>query len=166
MKKLMLVCSFLMSLGAFAVQVGEQAPCVVLNNISATGAEADYCIREPNVEGQVKLLEFFSATCSACIRNLPIFSALHAELGTEATFRLVGIDRDEDLLRDYVTEKKSLINFDTALDTNRDAKRAYDVFATPTLFVLSADNTVLYRHVGVLRPSDVSKIRKIIKHNK
>src|SRR5687768_17597545 len=79
---------------ARAVQVGEQAPCVELNNIARDGTESEHCIRDPKREGQFKILEFFSTTCTDCAKNLPIISNLARELENKATTRLVSIDRN------------------------------------------------------------------------
>ena len=92
-------------------------------------------------------------------------SALASELETEATTRLIGIDRDENLLRTYLAGHKNLILFDLALDTNRDAKRAYDVVSTPTVFVLDPMNKVVFRSSGVLNENEIAEIRSIVKGN-
>ena len=147
---------------AAGLKVGDQAPCVVLNNIAANGMESEHCIRDPKVAGQAKVLEFFSATCSDCHENLPIVSALADRLDRKATLRLVGIDRSETLLRDYIHQHADLIHFDVALDTNRDAKRAYDIIETPTTFVLDAHNKVLFRQAGVLTPAELKTIETLV----
>jgi thiol-disulfide isomerase/thioredoxin len=156
----------LISFTAGAVEVGETAPCVVLNQISANGIEAEHCIRDPKVTGEKVVLEFFLTTCSDCQANLPIFSDLASRLSGKATFRLVGTDRSEAAIRGYLQSNASLIagaQIETALDTQRDARRAYSVVATPTLFILDSQNTVLYRHTGILKPSDVQAIEQILK---
>lgn len=153
---------FLGAQSSFAYEVGDTADCVILNQIAPDGSESEHCIRDPKVEGQAKVLEFFSATCSACQANLPIVSALSARLEGKATVRLVGIDRSEALIREYLQRNKDLIRFEVALDTNRDAKRAYDVIATPTLYVLDRDNKVIFKHTGVLSNADVQEIEGLV----
>ncbi len=143
---------------AAPLAVGDSAPCVVLNNVAANGSESEHCIRDPEVAGQAKILEFFSATCGDCTENLPIVSQLAARVKAEATTRLVGIDRSESVMRDFIKNNHQLINFDVALDMNREAKRAYDIVETPTIFVLDAHNKVLYRSAGVLSAAEVEQI--------
>lgn len=155
-----------MSLSAHALEVGDATPCVVLNQIASNGSEREACIREPNAQGQVKVLEFFSAFCSDCAKNLPKFSSLHSKFGSQATFRLVGVDRSEKALRDYVANHKNLILFETALDTNREALRAFEVTATPTIFVLDAEDRIVYKHVGVLGSQDIEELSKVIETRK
>lgn len=150
MKALIAIAALAVSLTTFTskvhaadLNVGDTAPCVVLNHLYPNAGEQEHCIRDPEQEGQLVLLEFFSARCSDCRRNLPKVSQLHRELGEGLTVRLVDIDRQEDLLRSYFSAQRSLINFSMALDTSRDAKRAYGVFSTPTLFILNSENTVI-----------------------
>ncbi len=150
------------SANAFALGVGDDAPCVVLNQIATDGSESEFCIREPKAPGQLVLLEFFSATCSDCIRNLPIISGFADEIRGRATVRAVGIDRNESLLRNFVGQYRDLLSYDVALDTSRDAKQAYGVVSTPTLFVLNSENKILYKHTGVLSETDLNEIRALI----
>lgn len=167
MKKLFLLSTLLIPLlpapEAKALNVGDTAPCVVLTHIQPDGsADSEHCIRDPEVAGQYKILEFFSATCSACALNLPKVSGLAQRLEGKATTRLVGIDRSEALLREYVASHRDQIRFEVALDTARDAKRAYDVVATPTLFVLDANDVVKFVKVGVLSDEDLTAIEALV----
>jgi peroxiredoxin len=147
---------------AKAVEVGDQAPCVVLQNVAPDGSQSEHCIRDTNAVGQAKILEFFSATCSDCAQNLPIVSALAASVKQAATTRLVGIDRSEQLLREFIMKNRAQLMFEVALDTDRDAKRAYDVIETPTTFVLDANDKVLFRHAGILSNADVAAIHSLV----
>lgn len=167
MKKLFLLSALLLPFfsapKAMALEVGDAAPCVVLKHIQPDGRpDAEHCIRETEAEGQYKILEFFSATCSDCARNLPKVSGLAERLKGKATTRLIGIDRSEPLLREYAASHREQIRFEVALDTNRDAKRAYDVVATPTLYVLDSNDVIKFKKVGVLTNAELSTIESIV----
>lgn len=149
---------------AQALEVGGAAPCVVLNHVAADNSESEHCIREPNQAGQKVLIEFFSATCSDCQANLPKFAGLAQELGGVATFRAIGIDRNESLLRNYINSHRMEIPFEVALDIQRDAKMAYGVVSTPTLFILDSSNTVVYKHEGVLSDVNLEQIRTLVRN--
>jgi thiol-disulfide isomerase/thioredoxin len=161
MNKLLMVLGFLFSFNSFALEVGSVAPCVELDQISSNASVANYCIRHPNEEGQIRAIEFFSVTCSACAKNLPKFSDLHKKFGDKVTFRLVSVDRSEQAIRDYIIKNDQLINFDVALDVKRDAKKVYDVIATPTLFILDKNDVVVYKHIGVLGEKDIAQLESI-----
>lgn len=154
---LSLLLSFV-SFQAYALGVGEQAPCVELVNVAPDGTESSHCIREAKDQNQFKILEFFSATCHLCIENLPVLSDLANQVTSTTTTRLVGIDRDEQLIRGFIRNYSNLIHFEVALDTDRDAKRAYDITSTPTMFILDAKDQVIYKHVGLLSSKNVSEI--------
>ena len=160
------VFTFLTVGQAQALEVGDSAPCVMINHISPARVESEHCIRDAKVESQKKVLEFFLTTCSDCLANLPKFSDLAHRFGSTATFRLIGIDRNEMAIRSYLATHAHLIGasgIDTGLDTDRDAKKAYGVVATPTLFVLDHNNTIIYKHVGQLTAKDITELETILK---
>ena len=117
MKKLVLMALLALSCnGAYALEVGDTAPCVVLNQISPDGTETEHCIRDvANSDQTHTLIEFFSATCSDCLKNLPKVNALSKKIACTANTRLVGIDRSEELLRNYINTYKDQISFEDIL---------------------------------------------------
>lgn len=163
------VFSLVMLLGSFqsvkasdqGIGVGDQGPCVVLKDIQPDGAEIDQCIRTRPANVKYILLEFSSVMCGACQDNLPVLSKLANDVQSVAATRMVLIDRNEALIRNYLKNTpKSLIHFPAALDTQRDAKKAYGIYATPTLYVLDQNNRVVYKHVGTLGSEDVEEIKQ------
>lgn len=79
---------------ALALEVGEQAPCVVLEQKLPDGMMVERCIRDHEATQTYTIIEFFSITCGACAVNLPNVAALGNELVPFATTRFVSIDRD------------------------------------------------------------------------
>ena len=146
---------------ASALEVGDTAPCVVLENIEPSGDSTEACIRDHQDGQEFTIVEFFSVFCGACTRNLPTVSALADMVEENTQTRLVAIDRSRFDVQDYLDDHQDLIHFPVALDVDRDAKRAYDVIYTPTLFVLDANQKVVYKHVGMLTRSDVIDILSI-----
>lgn len=73
-----------------------------------------------------------------------------------ATVRLVSIDRDEAAVRRYIQANN--IDLEVAFDSGRDARKAYKVSVTPTLFLLNSDNVVQNKHTGVLSESDLQEL--------
>jgi thiol-disulfide isomerase/thioredoxin len=140
---------------AFALDVGQTAPCVVLDQ-TQNGVDSTHCIRDTQVEGRPVLIEFFSITCSDCMKNLPNIKQLAKRLQGQATVRFVSIDRDEAKVRAYIA--KNQIDIEVAFDTNRDARKAYGVSVTPTLFLLDQENTIQNKHTGVLSTDDINEI--------
>lgn len=149
----------LASLSTHALEVGEGAPCVVLDHVQK-GAESTHCIREPQITEKPVVIEFFSITCSDCFKNLPQIKKLAAQLEGKATVRLVSIDRNESLVREYI--KENHIDLEVAFDTEKAARKAYQVSVTPTLYVLDKTNTVIEKHTKVLTDEDLSTLVKNI----
>jgi len=162
MKSLLVLLFATLGVHATALEVGDAAPCVVLKQISANGSESEHCIRDREVTQKFTIIEFFSITCSTCQANLPKVRELGESVACSATTRLVAIDRDEQGIREYISRHRSEIPFEVALDIERDAKRAYDVVSTPTLYVLDQNNQVVYAHHGLLSQQDIDAIRQIV----
>lgn len=141
---------------AFALEVGDNAPCVVLDHYQ-DGKESSHCIRDPQVAERPVILEFFSITCSDCLANLPTVKALSEDLEGKTTVRLISVDRNIPAVKDYIHDQK--IGLEVAFDSQRDARTAYHVRATPTLYILDPKNVVIYKHVGIL---DAESYKEII----
>ena len=151
--------------GAQAIEVGDHAPCTVLRDLQPDGKEIQQCVSTKSEKTGYLLLEFFSITCGPCLDNMPTLSKLATEIQTQATTRIAAIDRNEQDIRSFLqNNSKSLIHFPLALDTNRDAKRAYQVTATPTLFIIDSHDQVVYKHIGTMDSSDVEEIKQIVSH--
>jgi thiol-disulfide isomerase/thioredoxin len=140
--------------------VGDNAPCISLRDVQPDGHELDQCIRSRPDHVKYILVEFFSITCSACLDNMPVVAQLARDLGGNAATRLIAIDRDEAAIRQYIAETPAdLKPFPIALDTKREAKKAFGIYATPTLFILNSTNQIVYKHIGTLSPDDVEAIK-------
>lgn len=162
--------SFLMSLGilfcanaAQALEMGDTAPCVILNHISESGTEAEHCIRDHGPQQKFTLIEFFSITCSTCMENHPILNQLANDISATTTSRQIAVDRDANAIRTYVSTNRKDFPLEVALDFERDAKKAYGVVETPTTFILNSNFKIVYKHAGVFSASDISQIKEIVK---
>lgn len=163
MKHLLALLVLTAGFTAQAIELGETAPCVVLEHYQTNGQSAEHCIRDKRETQTHTLIEFFSITCSACKENLPRITAVAAQVENVATTRLVSIDRNIEQVRNYISANRQNYPFEVAFDFERDAKRAYDVTSTPTLFVLDQNNAVVFKHEGVLSNADMNEIVKIVK---
>ncbi len=166
MKHILIIIATLMTAHlAHALEVGEQAPCVELNQIAADGSEAEHCIRDRKVKGQPVVQEYFSVTCSDCFDSFALMNPLSKELDAKATFRMVTVDRDEKEVRAFLSQNKSLISHEVALDSERTATKVYGVTQTPTIFVLNGKNVIVYKHVGIVTEDSAAKLKEAILSN-
>ena len=160
-KYLVLAASLTFSANAFGLEVGEQAPCVVLDIIKPDNSQTLSCIRDSREDQKYTIIEFFSTTCGPCIQNIPTLASLTTELDYAATMMAVAVDRNSANVYNLLNQRPD-INYQVALDFNRDAMRAYGVRFTPTMYIINKDNVVLYKHVGPLKATDVAQVRAIV----
>jgi thiol-disulfide isomerase/thioredoxin len=153
---------FVSSGQVLALEVGDAAPCVVLENVQPDGTSGDECIRVRDEGQKFTAIEFFSITCSDCARNYPIIEALSGEIEATTKIRFVSVDRSRNAILAFRANHPSIRNFTIALDTQRDARTAYGVVATPTLFILDANDVVVFKHQGVLTAIDVQTIKNLV----
>lgn len=152
-----------MSAQAFALEVGQAAPCVVLDDVQADNSVINQCIRTREAGQPYVLIEFFSVTCEDCATNLPKLSGLNASISATTQVRLVSIDRDATAIHSYVDGNRNLINFPVALDVDRSATRAYGIDVTPTVYILDSNNTVVFKHEGIFSDQDIAQIQALVK---
>lgn len=165
MKNLVIGLIVSLSLNAMALDVGDvyQNDATDLLHIMADDSEviADVTAKAP---GHNKLvIEFFSTTCYYCNLNRPSFIQLSNEFASTATFKMIGLDRNEQILRSFYTKIKADFDFPFVLDLKRAASRAFKITATPTSFILDENGKVLFRHEGTFDEADKEAIREILK---
>ena len=155
-----------------ALEVGAYAPCTTLEGIDSSGGTLERCIREPEQEGQtLTLLKFFSATCSDCahLHQQMVDTFSGTDVPGKVQFNLIGIDRNSDLLREYAGRergKMSALSSTVFIDSDRDAKRAYGVIYTPTVYVLNnTSNRIVYYHRGVMSDGEFNKLVQLLKNH-
>ena len=162
-KKILLAITILLStFSAQALEVGDNAPCVILQHVETNGQTTEHCIRDPKIELKPVVLDFFSIYCHYCIESFPLINKLSDEVAGQATFRAISIDRVEAEIRNFVMTRKDLVMHEVGLDLDRDAKKAYGVITTPTIFVLNSQNQVIFKHEGLVTPPVAEKIKQVI----
>lgn len=151
--------SLLFSFSAFAgFNVGSEAPTIQLPTLNQ-GIESITTINQGSKPGQTVVLEFFGTGCSFCLENMKNIREFSKEFSEKAVFRLIGIDRQESLTRDFAAANP---DFNVVVDAVRAAKKAYEVQAAPTTFVIGADNKVLFIGLGPWSEVEKARIRELI----
>lgn len=129
-----------------------------------------HCINLTHIDGQKKnicessgkpfvIVEFFSAHCSHCRRNVPLFKRLEEATSSQAYSRMVSVNRGEEALqfsRDFD------VSTDIAIDNRRVAADEFGVRALPSLFVLDAQKRVVYRYSGVLNENAINHVIRLV----
>ncbi len=147
----------MLSLGAYADEPSEtpQGACVDLAHTD--GSFKNLCDKNGKA---FLLLEFFSTRCQHCRRNVPLFRTLEQQASAFAHSRLVSLNTYEEAQR--FGYEYNLAN-DIAVDTSRVAAQSYGVQRVPTLFVLNANNQIVFTHIGTLDDAVTQQILNIVR---
>jgi thiol-disulfide isomerase/thioredoxin len=134
--------------GAPRATVGERAPTFVAPKLVGKGD-----VRLTEFRGKPVLVNFFASWCAPCRQELPLLQRT-ADAGQAAVVGVLFEDSPS-AARDFLRDLD--VTFATANDDGSIA-RAYRVGQKPGLpltFAISADGTLVARHIGQLRPQDV-----------
>jgi thioredoxin-related protein len=118
---------------------------------------------KPEVGKKYTFIEFFATTCSICRANRPNLIATEKKHNSNTTFKLVGIDRQESVLRSFFETIKTEVSFPYVLDHKRLAAKVFKVVSTPTTIILDSQGRLLYRHSGLFTDVDYKKFENILK---
>jgi len=113
--------------------------------------------------GHVVLVNFWATTCAPCIEELPELRALYQRWNGYG-LEMVGVAMPYDP-PSYVQsfQQRHALPYPIALDVAGTVTRAFrHVQAVPTSFLIGADGTMLYEHVGRL---DSARIERILRRH-
>lgn len=109
------------------------------------------------LHGRPVLVNFWSVTCSICIRDMPKLARLHETLA-DRNLMVIGVALPSDpppVVIDFVDKHPPGIPI--ALDVHGEISRAFgDIQVTPTTFLIDLDGRIRYRERG---PLDETRIR-------
>ena len=143
------------------VKPGEPAPCVTITQMDVKG-EASRSSCETSVAGKNLVLEFFATDCHWCVQNLPVFEGFAAKFKGRASFRVVGEDKDPNLLRAFFG-KRDFSNYEVAFDCESKVYDAFGIRGTPTLIVIGPNKKVKYVHLGTVEsPAEIAEAEAAI----
>jgi peroxiredoxin len=110
-----------------------------------------------DLRGRPLLVNFWSVTCSVCIRDMPALSRLQSSLADRGLM-VIGVALDSDpppVIIDLV--EKQAPDYAIALDVHGEVSRAFGgISATPTTFLIDAAGKIRYSAQG---PLDEVRIR-------
>jgi cytochrome c biogenesis protein CcmG/thiol:disulfide interchange protein DsbE len=134
--------------------VGKPAPAF---SLSVLGSNSTFT--EKDLRGQATLVNFFASWCGGCITEHPFLMQLKQQ-----GVKIIGIDyKDEDsAAQSWLTEHGGnpyqLILADRAGNVGID----WGVYGVPETFVLNAQGTIIYKHIGPLDVAGWAKIAPLM----
>jgi len=102
-------------------------------------------IRLSDYKGSIVFLDFWATWCSPCLKELPLFQAMHDEYsGKDIVFLAISTDKEKDKVIPFLEENK--YTFKVLYDNGM--KKAYNVAGIPTVFIINQDGIIKYKNVG------------------
>jgi peroxiredoxin len=129
------------------VEVGQPAAAIDLELSDAEGVK--HAISEALKNGPV-LLGLYKSSCQASKAMLPMLERLHRRYGDQG-LTVYGLAQDSvNITRSFA--RRYDITFPILIDTADYAmSRAFDIFATPTVYLIRQDGTVAFTAMGFFK---------------
>jgi peroxiredoxin len=128
-------------------EAGQLAPTIDFELQDADGKS--WTIADALSRGPV-LLGIYKSSCQASKAMLPMLDRLQKRYG-EAGLTVLGIAQDSANITSSFARRYD-INFPILIDTGDYAvSRAFDIFATPTVFLIRQDSTIAFTTMGFFK---------------
>jgi thiol-disulfide isomerase/thioredoxin len=142
---------------SFAEETAKKAPGFSLRDVNSSQVILDSLLGKGPI-----VVDFWATWCKPCVSGLDYLKELYKELKDRG---LVVVAMNEDDPKNISKVKPFAFahrwEFLVVLDPNKAAKRAYQVSAFPTTFVLDAQGNIVNKHVGYT-PGEESLLKKEI----
>lgn len=149
-----------------ANQLGEPAP--ELNMLDTTGkAVSLYSIKAP-----FTFISFWDPNCSHCKETMPRVDFLYKAKWKDLGVKMIGVNVDDaanDAWKKYVNEHEmkgwlhiyepKKVRDEQAKNGQANFRQLYDVFKTPTLYLLDADKRIIGKMLSIEQFDDVLQAR-------
>ena len=110
-------------------------------------------------QGSVTLVNVFGSWCVPCIAELPQLRALAEEHGVTIP-AIAWKDKPEKMAQVFAEHGNPFRRI--GMDNDGRAAIAWGISGVPETFVVAGDGTVLYRHLGDIRPEHVPVLLSVI----
>lgn len=130
--------------------VGEPSPKLSVLNM------ADRPVHLAEYRGQVVVLRFWSATCAACVTEMPQIERIYQRYRDRGLAVLaVNMGQDKEAVRAFAREQE--ISYPVLLDELSITAKRYGVIAVPTSFVLDREGIVRDKILGEAKAETFEK---------
>jgi thiol-disulfide isomerase/thioredoxin len=111
--------------------------------------------------GKPVVVNFFSSTCGACVREMPALERIHRELGSKVSFLGMNVQDTEEAARSFLDSVK--VSWDIGRDpTGAILQREAGGVGLPTTLLLDPQGVIVFKRLGEL---DVGQLRKALSDN-
>ena len=140
-----------------ANSVGEVTPSC---NLTSMAGEPITDLQK--LRGEVIYVDFWASWCPPCVRSFPFMNQLEHEF-KEKGLHIIGVNLDEKLTDAETFLEKYPVDFDIALDPNKQCVSDFGVMAMPTSYLIDRKGVIRHIHQG-FREGEVEKLRLAIQY--
>ncbi|MCO4770769.1 MAG: TlpA family protein disulfide reductase [Deltaproteobacteria bacterium] len=150
MKFLLALLCFLAPLNVLAagVEVGEEAPDFTLP--SRSGGDLSLS----SLRGQPVILNMWASWCSPCVKEMPLFDALHDRLDGVGTVLALNVDEQRAPAEALLSRGK--LDLPVVWDEGHAVIKGWGPKKMPTTFVIDAAGVVVERLEGELTEEEIA----------
>lgn len=168
MKKLIVICSVLLGMSAYAAdhsakaepEIIKKAPSFSLPLLAHEQTQAGTKeITLASYQGKVIYLDFWASWCTPCRKSLPALNVLRNELSDQG-FEVLAINLDDSPAEGLEFLEEIPVDYPTLFD-NSETAAAYQLRGMPTAYLIDREGNLRAQHVG-FNPKDVPEIRSAI----
>lgn len=152
-----LVGSMLLCGSVMAHSVGEATPSCTL-----TAMDGKSIAGLQELRGEVVYVDFWASWCPPCVRSFPFMNQLEHEFKDQG-LHIIGVNLDEKVTDAKTFLDKYPVDFDIALDPNKQCVSDFGVMAMPTSYLIDRKGVIRHVHQG-FRTGEAEKLRLAIEY--
>ncbi len=160
-KFIILLLGFVVNLLLFgsvlAHSVGEATPSCTLTSMDGKPIPG-----LQKLQGDVVYVDFWASWCPPCVRSFPFMDQLEHEFKDQG-LHVIGVNLDEKLADAETFLEKYPVDFDIAIDPDKQCVKDFGVMAMPTSYLIDRKGVIRHIHQG-FREGEAEKLRLAIEY--
>lgn len=106
--------------------------------------------------GKPLVVNFWATWCAPCVKEMPAFQEVAADLRDDVTF--LGVDVEDSPPNAEPFVDRLGIDYPLAIDPRREFARSVNIFGMPTTLFVDAEGIVQYRYTGPLEEAQLREL--------
>ncbi len=151
------VSNLLVMAPVLAHAVGESSPSCTLASM-----DGKFTHDLQKLRGEVVYVDFWASWCPPCVRSFPFMDRLDHDFKDQG-LHVIGINLDEELADAETFLDKYPVDFDIAVDADKQCVKDFGVMAMPTSYLIDRKGVIRHIHQG-FRAGETEKLRLAIEY--
>src|ERR1039457_7132044 len=111
-----------------------------------------------SLRGRYTVLNFWSSTCTACVREMPAVEQAYRDLGAKVDF--VGVDVSDNRAAAAASAKRTGVTYPLVSDSSGDVASTYQIPGLPFTAILAPNGTLRTLHPGAMTTEQLEYVVK------